>query len=161
CATPPLAPVQAPSSSLCPLRERSPVLLCCIGQETVQDIVTHTMEIFQTTRATQEHLHQLALLFRKLRLLYDRGVEMTSDLQEELPEVGLNSISYISLIQIGFCVSWSHPQKVRQKNQEIKILDQMRNVRRQRLADTQEITPLMTSPPPANPLSLHFTMPSH
>uniref|UniRef100_A0A674A958 Mediator of RNA polymerase II transcription subunit 30 n=1 Tax=Salmo trutta TaxID=8032 RepID=A0A674A958_SALTR len=124
-------------------------------REISRDIVTHTMEIFQTTRATQlpngvtqsqTHLHQLALLFRKLRLLYDRGVEMTSDLQEELPEVGLNSISVY---------------KVRQKNQEIKILDQMRNVRRQRLADTQEITPLMTSPPPANPLSLHFTMPSH
>ncbi|XP_056154514.1 mediator of RNA polymerase II transcription subunit 30-like isoform X3 [Lampris incognitus] len=84
------------------LREISPVFLCRIGQETVQDIVTRTMEIFQITRATQlpngvtqsqamyqdrfgklqEHLRQLALLFRKLRLLYERCVEMTSDLQE-------------------------------------------------------------------------------
>ncbi|KAM8840446.1 mediator of RNA polymerase II transcription subunit 30 isoform 1-T1 [Spinachia spinachia] len=94
------------------LREISPVFLCRIGQETVQDIVTRTMEIFQITRATQlpngvtqsqamyqdrfgklqEHLRQLALLFRKLRLLYERCVEMTSDLQEEpselLPYVG-------------------------------------------------------------------------
>lgn len=35
------------------LREISPVYLCRIGQETVQDIVTRTMEIFQITRATQ------------------------------------------------------------------------------------------------------------
>ena len=35
------------------LREISPVFLCRIGQETVQDIVTRTMEIFQITRATQ------------------------------------------------------------------------------------------------------------
>lgn len=35
----------------------------------------------------QEHLRQLALLFRKLRLLYERCVEMTSDLQEDPTEV--------------------------------------------------------------------------
>lgn len=35
----------------------------------------------------QEHLRQLALLFRKLRLLYERCVEMTSDLQEGPAEV--------------------------------------------------------------------------
>ncbi|XP_014882756.1 mediator of RNA polymerase II transcription subunit 30 [Poecilia latipinna] len=89
------------------LREISPVFLCRIGQETVQDIVTRTMEIFQITRATQlpngvtqshavyqdrfgklqEHLRQLALLFRKLRLLYERCVEMTSDLQEAPTEL--------------------------------------------------------------------------
>ena len=43
---PPLPPQGA-------LREISPVFLCRIGQETVQDIVTRTMEIFQITRATQ------------------------------------------------------------------------------------------------------------
>lgn len=35
----------------------------------------------------QEHLRQLSLLFRKLRLLYERCVEMTSDLQEGPAEV--------------------------------------------------------------------------
>ncbi|CAM4630601.1 unnamed protein product [Leuciscus chuanchicus] len=89
------------------LREISPVYLCRIGQETVQDIVTRTMEIFQITRATQlphgvtqiqaayqdrfgklqEHLRQLTLLFRKLRLLYERCVEMTPDLQESPAEL--------------------------------------------------------------------------
>ncbi|KAM7384548.1 hypothetical protein PAMA_011755 [Pampus argenteus] len=119
------APGQQPMPPQGALREISPVFLCRIGQETVQDIVTRTMEIFQITRATQlpngvtqsqamyqdrfgklqEHLRQLALLFRKLRLLYERCVEMTSDLQEGPAE------------------------KMRQKNQEMKVLmDQMRNL---------------------------------
>ncbi|XP_072304293.1 mediator of RNA polymerase II transcription subunit 30-like isoform X2 [Eucyclogobius newberryi] len=99
------APGQQPQPGA--MREISPVFLCRIGQETVQDIVTRTMEIFQISRATQlpngvtqnqamyqdrfgklqEHLRQLALLFRKLRLLYERCVEMTSDLQEAPAEL--------------------------------------------------------------------------
>lgn len=43
------------------LREISPVFLCRIGQETVQDIVTRTMEIFQITRATQVSTMTVAL----------------------------------------------------------------------------------------------------
>lgn len=35
----------------------------------------------------QEHLRQLTLLFKKLRLLYERCVEMTSDLKEGPAEV--------------------------------------------------------------------------
>ncbi|KAK5607450.1 hypothetical protein AMECASPLE_003315 [Ameca splendens] len=137
------------------LREISPVFLCRIGQETVQDIVTRTMEIFQITRATQlpngvtqshavyqdrfgklqEHLRQLALLFRKLRLLYERCVEMTSDLQEVptelVPYVGEELVSVRSepcspgVIQERQEVL----EKVHQKNQEMKVLmDQMRNL---------------------------------
>ncbi|TNN52356.1 Mediator of RNA polymerase II transcription subunit 30 [Liparis tanakae] len=44
------------------LREISPVFLCRIGQETVQDIVTRTMEIFQITRSAQ------VLRYWKLRM---------------------------------------------------------------------------------------------
>lgn len=47
------APGQQPMAPQGALREISPVFLCRIGQETVQDIVTRTMEIFQITRATQ------------------------------------------------------------------------------------------------------------
>ncbi|CAL8365715.1 unnamed protein product [Boreogadus saida] len=145
---PPLPPQGA-------LREISPVFLCRIGQETVQDIVTRTMEIFQITRATQlpngvtqsqamyqdrfgklqEHLRQLALLFRKLRLLYERCMEMTFDLHEGPAE----------LVPYGTEETWSVPvepcspavlqerqevlEKVRQKNQEMKtLMDQMRNL---------------------------------
>lgn len=43
----------------------------------------------------QEHLRQLALLFRKLRLLYERCVEMTSDLQEEPAEVRREACSSV------------------------------------------------------------------
>lgn len=56
---PHLPPGAAPAAGQQPmppqgaLREISPVFLCRIGQETVQDIVTRTMEIFQITRATQ------------------------------------------------------------------------------------------------------------
>ncbi|MEQ2209408.1 hypothetical protein XENOCAPTIV_029777 [Xenoophorus captivus] len=53
----------------------------------------------------QEHLRQLALLFRKLRLLYERCVEMTSDLQEVPTEVrvelDLISVSSIFPIKTG------------------------------------------------------------
>ncbi|XP_026202544.1 med30 domain-containing protein [Anabas testudineus] len=137
------------------LREISPVFLCRIGQETVQDIVTRTMEIFQITRATQlpngvtqsqglyqdrfgklqEHLRQLTLLFRKLRLLYERCVEMTADLQEGptelVPYVGEEPLS-ARAEPCSAAVNQEKKEvleKVRQKNQEMKILmDQMRNL---------------------------------
>ncbi|KAL3984072.1 E3 ubiquitin-protein ligase [Sarotherodon galilaeus] len=137
------------------LREISPVFLCRIGQETVQDIVTRTMEIFQITRATQlpngvtqsqatyqdrfgklqEHLRQLTLLFKKLRLLYERCVEMTSDLKEGPAEL----VPYAGEELVSVRVEPCSPtviqerkevlEKVRQKNQEMKVLmDQMRNL---------------------------------
>lgn len=51
----------------------------------------------------QEHLRQLALLFRKLRLLYERCVEMTADLQEGPAEVGETSF----MIHQHAFVTWS------------------------------------------------------
>ncbi|XP_040350220.1 mediator of RNA polymerase II transcription subunit 30 isoform X1 [Herpailurus yagouaroundi] len=73
-------------------REVNTASLCRIGQETVQDIVYRTMEIFQLLRnmqlpngvtyhtgtyqdrlaKLQDHLRQLSILFRKLRLVYDK-----------------------------------------------------------------------------------------
>ncbi|KAK5883385.1 hypothetical protein CesoFtcFv8_019721 [Champsocephalus esox] len=136
-----------------------PSAASAVGQqqqpETVQDIVARTMEIFQITRATQlpngvtqsqamyqdrfgklqEHLRQLALLFRKLRLLYERCVEMTSDLQEGpaeiLPYVGEELLS-VKVEPCSPAVNQERKEvleKVRQKNQEMKVLmDQMRNL---------------------------------
>lgn len=55
----------------------------------------------------QEHLRQLSLLFRKLRLLYERCVEMTSDLQEgpaevrTLPRILLRLVT----VDVSFCRS--------------------------------------------------------
>ncbi|KAK7138548.1 hypothetical protein R3I93_015858 [Phoxinus phoxinus] len=137
------------------LREISPVYLCRIGQETVQDIVTRTMEIFQITRATQlpngvtqsqaayqdrfgklqEHLRQLTLLFRKLRLLYERCVEMTPDLQESPAELVPYVCEEPEAVRMESCSPAVIQErrevleKVRQKNQEMKVLmDQMRNL---------------------------------
>ncbi|KAM3858686.1 mediator of RNA polymerase II transcription subunit 30 [Diretmus argenteus] len=148
-------PGQPPMPPQGALREISPVFLCRIGQETVQDIVTRTMEIFQITRATQlpngvtqsqavyqdrfgklqEHLRQLALLFRKLRLLYERCVEMTSDLHEGPPELVPYVGEETSSVRVEPCsAAVNHErhevlEKVRLKNQEMKILmDQMRNL---------------------------------
>uniref|UniRef100_A0A8C1SJE3 Mediator of RNA polymerase II transcription subunit 30 n=1 Tax=Cyprinus carpio TaxID=7962 RepID=A0A8C1SJE3_CYPCA len=126
------------------LREISPVYLCRIGQETVQDIVTRTMEIFQITRATQlpngvtqsqAHLRQLTLLFRKLHLLYERCAELTPDLQESPAEL----IPYVGEETAPVRAEPCSPaviqerqevlEVLRQKNQEMKVLmDQMRNL---------------------------------
>lgn len=153
--TPGLGPGQPGMPPQSALREISPVYLCRIGQETVQDIVTRTMEIFQITRATQlpngvtqsqaayqdrfgklqEHLRQLTLLFRKLRLLYERCVEMTTDLQESPAEL----VPYAGEETAPMRVEPCSPaviqerqevlEKVRQKNHEMKVLmDQMRNL---------------------------------
>ncbi|XP_043073138.1 mediator of RNA polymerase II transcription subunit 30-like [Puntigrus tetrazona] len=145
------------------LREISPVYLppfkkvylCRIGQETVQDIVTRTQlyiyiySLFQLPNGVtqsqaayqdrfgklQEHLRQLTLLFRKLRLLYERCVEMTPDLQESPAEL----VPYVGEETTSVRVEPCSPaviqerqevlEKVRQKNQEMKVLmDQMRNL---------------------------------
>ncbi|XP_013877920.1 mediator of RNA polymerase II transcription subunit 30 [Austrofundulus limnaeus] len=80
--------------------------LCRIGQETVQDIVLRTMEIFQLLRnmqlpngvtyhpnthqdrlgKLQEHLRMLSVLFRKLRLVYDKCNENCAGLFPVPPE---------------------------------------------------------------------------
>lgn len=56
----------------------------------------------------QEHLRQLALLFRKLRLLYERCVEMTSDLQEGPTEVRKEPLNFF--LDIGFMCVFSDNQ---------------------------------------------------
>ncbi|KAF7210851.1 mediator complex subunit 30, partial [Nothobranchius furzeri] len=80
--------------------------LCRYGEETVQDIVLRTMEIFQLLRnmqlpngvtyhpnthqdrlgKLQEHLRMLSVLFRKLRLVYDKCSENCAGLDPIPPE---------------------------------------------------------------------------
>ncbi|XDV35096.1 hypothetical protein PO909_005126 [Leuciscus waleckii] len=96
----------------------------------------------------QEHLRQLTLLFRKLCLLYERCVEMTPDLQEspaEKTDMINNEYAFLQLVPFvseeteAVRMETCSPaviqerrevhQKVRQKNQEMKVLmDQMRNL---------------------------------
>ncbi|CAL8365741.1 unnamed protein product [Arctogadus glacialis] len=88
-------------------RDVNTASLCRIGQETVQDIVLRTMEIFQLLRnmqlpngvtyhpnthqdrlgKLQEHLRMLSVLFRKLRLVYDKCNENCAGMDATPPEV--------------------------------------------------------------------------
>ncbi|XP_078072614.1 mediator of RNA polymerase II transcription subunit 30 isoform X2 [Mustelus asterias] len=128
-ATPPVPGAGMPGAFSGPQaqagREVNTASLCRIGQETVQDIVSRTMEIFQLLRnmqlpngvsyhtAThqdrqgklQEHLRQLSVLFRKLRLVYDKCNENCA---------GLDPVPM---------------ENLKQKNQQLKqIMDQLRNL---------------------------------
>ncbi|XP_045481824.1 mediator of RNA polymerase II transcription subunit 30 [Harmonia axyridis] len=86
-ATPPVAQQQQQQS-----KEFNTASLCRIGQETVQDIVSRTQEVFQTLKAmqppngipsstntsnekkqkVQEQLRTIRVLFKRLRLIFER-----------------------------------------------------------------------------------------
>ncbi|XP_050344030.1 mediator of RNA polymerase II transcription subunit 30 isoform X3 [Nymphalis io] len=87
-AAPPPAPVAHPPQS----KEFNTASLCKFGQETVQDIVSRTQDVFQTLKAIQppngtqhgenasndkkakmqEQLRTIRLLFKRLRLIYEK-----------------------------------------------------------------------------------------
>nr|XP_046218389.1 mediator of RNA polymerase II transcription subunit 30-like isoform X1 [Oncorhynchus gorbuscha]XP_046218390.1 mediator of RNA polymerase II transcription subunit 30-like isoform X1 [Oncorhynchus gorbuscha]XP_046218391.1 mediator of RNA polymerase II transcription subunit 30-like isoform X1 [Oncorhynchus gorbuscha] len=143
-------------------RDVNTASLCRIGQETVQDIVLRTMEIFQLLRnmqlpngvtyhpsthqdrlgKLQEHLRMLSVLFRKLRLVYDKCNENCTGLDPVTPE---QLIPYVeedgSSRHNERSASQAHPEteergeilevnkKLKQKNQQLKqIMDQLRNL---------------------------------
>ncbi|ROL53626.1 Mediator of RNA polymerase II transcription subunit 30 [Anabarilius grahami] len=111
--TPPLAPF--PGQQAQAARDVNTASLCRIGQETVQDIVLRTMEIFQLLRnmqlpngvtyhpnthqdrlgKLQEHLRMLSVLFRKLRLVYDKCNENCAGLEPMPPEMSLVPVAFI------------------------------------------------------------------
>ncbi|XP_015212288.1 mediator of RNA polymerase II transcription subunit 30 isoform X2 [Lepisosteus oculatus] len=164
-ATPPVAGAGMPAGAFGgqqaqAAREVNTASLCRIGQETVQDIVFRTMEIFQLLRnmqlpngvtyhasthqdrlgKLQEHLRQLSVLFRKLRLVYDKCNENCAGLDpvpaELIPYVeddgskhddrSTNLARYATeerreVLEVN--------QKLKQKNQQLKqIMDQLRNL---------------------------------
>ncbi|TWW65759.1 Mediator of RNA polymerase II transcription subunit 30, partial [Takifugu flavidus] len=111
--TPPLVPPfggqpppPQPQQQAQAARDVNTASLCRIGQETVQDIVIRTMEIFQLLRnmqlpngvtyhpnthqdrlaKLQEHLRMLSVLFRKLRLVYDKCNENCAGMDPIPPE---------------------------------------------------------------------------
>ncbi|CAG9581143.1 unnamed protein product [Danaus chrysippus] len=87
-AAPPPAPVNHPPQN----KEFNTASLCKFGQETVQDIVSRTQDVFQTLKAIQppngtqhgenasndkkakmqEQLRTIRLLFKRLRLIYEK-----------------------------------------------------------------------------------------
>ncbi|KAJ4927933.1 hypothetical protein JOQ06_015734 [Pogonophryne albipinna] len=119
---PPLPQLQQQAQAA---RDVNTASLCRIGQETVQDIVLRTMEIFQLLRnmqlpngvtyqpnthqdrlgKLQEHLRMLSVLFRKLRLVYDKCNENCAGMESIPPEqihwslqIGLELISLTRLL---------------------------------------------------------------
>ncbi|XP_069477640.1 mediator of RNA polymerase II transcription subunit 30 [Ambystoma mexicanum] len=143
-------------------REVNTASLCRIGQETVQDIVCRTMEIFQLLRnmqlpngvtyhtgtyqdrlgKLQEHLRQLSILFRKLRLVYDKCIENCAGLDpipiEQLvpyvEEDGSKHDDRGASSHLRFATEERKEivevnKKLKQKNQQLKqIMDQLRNL---------------------------------
>ncbi|XP_053569174.1 mediator of RNA polymerase II transcription subunit 30 [Bombina bombina] len=170
-STPPLsgagmaaAPVPGPfqGTQAAAAREVNTASLCRIGQETVQDIVLRTMEIFQLLRniqlpngvtyhtgtyqdrlgKLQEHLRQLSVLFRKLRLVYDKCNENCSGLdpvpiEQLIPYVeeeyskhdDRSAASHLRFASEEKREILEVNKKLKQKNQQLKqIMDQLRNL---------------------------------
>ncbi|CAM9293635.1 Mediator of RNA polymerase II transcription subunit 30 [Leptosomus discolor] len=166
-STPPLAGAGMPPGAFSgtqaqAAREVNTASLCRIGQETVQDIVFRTMEIFQLLRnmqlpngvtyhtgtyqdrlgKLQEHLRQLSILFRKLRLVYDKCNENCAGLdpvpiEQLIPYVeedGSKHDDRSAASQLRFASEERREimevnKKLKQKNQQLKqIMDQLRNL---------------------------------
>ncbi|KAM9777110.1 mediator of RNA polymerase II transcription subunit 30 isoform X2 [Syngnathus typhle] len=141
-------------------RDVNTASLCRIGQETVQDIVLRTMEIFQLLRnmqlpngvtyhpnthqdrlgKLQEHLRTLSVLFRKLRLVYDKCSENCAGLDPILPEQLIPFMDDDGTKHDDHSAGQNRPaaedrreiqevNKLKQKNQQLKqIMDQLRNL---------------------------------
>lgn len=156
--TPPLAPFPGQQAQA---RDVNTASLCRIGQETVQDIVLRTMEIFQLLRnmqlpngvtyhpnthqdrlgKLQEHLRMLAVLFRKLRLVYDKCNENCAGLdpippEQLIPYIEDDSSKLDDRVANQMRATSEERRevlevnkKLKQKNQQLKmIMDQLRNL---------------------------------
>jgi len=103
----PLSTVVQSGSPAKELGGYNPALLCRKGQETLQEIVSKTTEVFQYLRTVQmpnglnvniqqfqdrklkldESVRQLEVLFRKLRVIYDSVNEATANMPSQQVEV--------------------------------------------------------------------------
>uniref|UniRef100_A0A1A8J2W9 Mediator of RNA polymerase II transcription subunit 30 n=1 Tax=Nothobranchius kuhntae TaxID=321403 RepID=A0A1A8J2W9_NOTKU len=158
---PPHPPQQQQQQQAQAARDVNTSSLCRYGEETVQDIVLRTMEIFQLLRnmqlpngvtyhpnthqdrlgKLQEHLRMLSVLFRKLRLVYDKCSENCAGLDPIPPEQlipfveedgskhedcsagqsQLSSEERREILEVN--------KMLKQKNQQLKqIMDQLRNL---------------------------------
>uniref|UniRef100_A0A8C6WKP0 Mediator of RNA polymerase II transcription subunit 30 n=1 Tax=Neogobius melanostomus TaxID=47308 RepID=A0A8C6WKP0_9GOBI len=161
--TPPIAPPfvgqPPPVPQAQAARDVNTASLCRIGQETVQDIVLRTMEIFQLLRnmqlpngvtynpnthqdrlgKLQEHLRMLSVLFRKLRLVFDKCHENCAGLDHIPPELLIPFVedegSKLEDRSMNRATAEERREilevnkKLRQKNQQLKqIMDQLRNL---------------------------------
>uniref|UniRef100_UPI00358E0C28 mediator of RNA polymerase II transcription subunit 30-like isoform X2 n=1 Tax=Myxine glutinosa TaxID=7769 RepID=UPI00358E0C28 len=141
-----------------PPREVNTASLCRIGQDTMQDIVTRTTEVFQILRGMQlpnggsysvavhterqaklqEHLRQLTVLFRKLRLVFDKCREKAGPGEPEVPLLHIPFVDEEGTKQeektnpaLLSANEERHEliEKLRQKNQQLKqVIDMLRNL---------------------------------
>jgi len=101
-----------PAQSEPSAKDSNPVLLCRKGQETIQEILSKTTELFQYLRTVQlpnglnvgaqqfqdrkhkldEPLRQLESLFKKLRYIYDSVNESTANLPAQPVEVCISTV---------------------------------------------------------------------
>ncbi|XP_035660251.1 mediator of RNA polymerase II transcription subunit 30-like [Branchiostoma floridae] len=137
-------------------KEVNTASLCRIGQETVQEIVSKTQEVFgllktwQLPNGVNPNIHQerqtklqdlvrqMEVLFRKLRLIYEKCHESTAGLQHSNIEA---LVPYVEHLEGKHEDSESDSvryvneerrdvvEKVKQKNQQLKVLmDQLREL---------------------------------
>nr|XP_021578259.2 mediator of RNA polymerase II transcription subunit 30 [Ictidomys tridecemlineatus] len=126
-STPPLAasgmapgPFAGPQAQQA-AREVNTASLCRIGQETVQDIVYRTMEIFQLLRNMQVGVRhgQLAGCFWEQLIPYVEEEGSKNDDRAGLPRFASEERREIAEVN----------KKLKQKNQQLKqIMDQLRNL---------------------------------
>ncbi|KAM8840007.1 mediator of RNA polymerase II transcription subunit 30 isoform 1-T2 [Spinachia spinachia] len=158
---PPQAPPQLQLQQAQAAQDVNTASLCRIGQETVQDIVLRTMEIFQLLRnmqlpngvtynpnthgdrlgKLQEHLRMLSVLFRKLRLVYDKCNKNCSGMDPIPPEQLIPFMEDDGCKREERSAGQCRPaiedrreilevnKKLKQKNQQLKqIMDQLRKL---------------------------------
>lgn len=136
-------PNQPPQNQSGPQHTGPPALpsasqLCRMGQETVQEIVNKTMELFTILRQCQppngtplslqvaeerkaklqEHLNSLSLLFRKLRKIYEKVNEMTGDME---------FVQIESLIPLKDSSESSHQRSRSENTEVVRRLNEERN----------------------------------
>uniref|UniRef100_I3LX31 Mediator of RNA polymerase II transcription subunit 30 n=1 Tax=Ictidomys tridecemlineatus TaxID=43179 RepID=I3LX31_ICTTR len=139
-STPPLAasgmapgPFAGPQAQQA-AREVNTASLCRIGQETVQDIVYRTMEIFQLLRNMQVGVRhgQLAGCFWELRNIRNENCPLGFQLIPYVEEEGSKNDDRAGLPRFASEERREIAEvnkKLKQKNQQLKqIMDQLRNL---------------------------------
>uniref|UniRef100_A0A672RLT6 Mediator of RNA polymerase II transcription subunit 30 n=1 Tax=Sinocyclocheilus grahami TaxID=75366 RepID=A0A672RLT6_SINGR len=138
--TPPLA--QFPGQQAQAARDVNTASLCRIGQETVQDIVLRTMEIFQLLRnmqvhsSPQRHPSTVSVLFTPLHLNHCGNFILSFVFQQLIPYVEDDSSKPDDRMANQMRAASEERRevlevnkKLKQKNQQLKmIMDQLRNL---------------------------------
>lgn len=138
-----------------PLKDINAVNVCRIGQEMVHDIVSKAQDIFNILSAKhlqlnmnaqqfqerkaklEENLNHINLQFRKLHVIHDKVLEISSQTEEPseqqlVPEMGMEAEPVVPNTEFYSLVVEQHREiveQVRTKNQQLKeIIDHIRTI---------------------------------